>query len=58
METHRKHWPVACINETFADKYGVEQTLRLKLGRQRIMRKVRPIVKIVLLVEEDSPSER
>ena len=31
-ETHRNHWPVARMIETFADTHGVVQTVRLKLG--------------------------
>ena len=33
-ETHRNHWPVARIIETFEDKHGVVRTVELKLGRE------------------------
>ena len=31
VETHRNHWPVTRIIETFEDKQGVVRTVRLKL---------------------------
>ena len=51
------NWPISDITETFSDKHGIVQTIKLKLGdavgaEQRQL--VRPITKIVLLVESDS----
>ena len=58
-KTHRNHWPVARIIQTFADKHGVVQTVRLKLGSQKNTQRelVRPIAKTVLLVEDDYSTE-
>ena len=58
-ETHRNHWPLAHKTETFEDKHGVVQTVRLKLGSKNNAQRelVRPIAKIVLLVEGNSPTE-
>ena len=58
-ETHRNHWPVARIIETFEEKHGVVRTVRLKLGSENNAQRelVRPIAKIVLLVEGDSLTE-
>ena len=33
-ETHRHHWPIAWIIETFEGKLSVVQTVRLKLGSE------------------------
>ena len=58
-KTHRNHWPVARMIETFEDEHGVVQTVRLKLGSENNAQRelVRAIAKIVLLVEGDSPTE-
>ena len=58
-ENHRNHWPIARIIETFEDKHGVVRIVRLKLGSENNAQRelVRPIAKIVLLVEGDSPME-
>ena len=34
-KTHRNYWPVASIIETFADKYGVARTVRLKIESEK-----------------------
>ena len=46
-EVHRNHWPVACINETFADKHSVVRPVRLKIGSESNAQRelVRPITK-------------
>ena len=58
-ETHRNHWHVVHIIETFEDKHGVVQTVRLKLGSENNAQRelVRPITKILLLAEGDSSTE-
>ena len=58
-ETHRNHWPVACIIETSKDKHGVVQTVKLKPGSENNAQRelVQPTTKILLLVEGDSPTE-
>ena len=58
-KTHQNHCPVACIIETFADKHGVVEIVRLKFGSENSAQRelVRTIAKIVLLVEGDSPTE-
>ena len=58
-ETHRNHWPIAFITETFEDKHGVVRTVRLKIGSENNAQQelIRPIAKIVLLVEGDPPRE-
>ena len=58
-KTHQNHSPVACIIETFADKHGVVEIVRLKFGSENSAQRelVRTIAKIVLLVEGDSPTE-
>ena len=45
--------------EIFADKHGAVRTVRLKLGSENNAQRelVRPIAKIVLLVEDNSPME-
>ena len=57
-ETHRNHWPIARITETFEDKHGAVRTVRLKLGSEKNAQRelVRPKAKIVLLVKGDSPT--
>ena len=58
-ENRRSHWPVARIIETFADKNGVVRIVRLKPGSENNAHweLVRPIAKIVLLVEDKSLTE-
>ena len=55
-KTHRNHWPAPHITDTFTDKHGVVQTIRLKLGSENNAQRelVRPIAKVVLLVEDNS----
>ena len=57
---NRNNWSIAHIIETFPDKHGIVRTIKLRLGdavgaEQHEL--VRPITKIVLLVESDSPTE-
>ena len=61
-QCHRNHWPVAYIIEAFADKQinmvlfeKSDWNLEVKKNAQREL--IRPITKIVLLVEHDSPTE-
>ena len=61
-QCHRNHSPVAYIIETFADKQinmvlfeQSDWSLEVKKNAQREL--IRPITKIVLLVEHDSPTE-
>ena len=58
-ETHRSHWLIARIIETFEDKYGAVRAVRLKLGSENNAQRelVWLIAKIVLLVEGDSLTE-
>ena len=53
---HQNHWPVACTIETFANKHGVAQTVRLNIGsaNKAQIELVQPIAKTVLLVQDDS----
>ena len=57
--THRNHWPVACIIETFVDKHGVVRTVRLKLGSENNTQQklVWPLAKTVLLAEDEFPTK-
>ena len=56
---NRNEWPIARVTETFADSNGIIRTVRARIGDttgdQREF--VRPIAKIVLLLENDSPTE-
>ena len=54
----RNHWSIARMIETFADKHGIVQTIKLRLGDvvgadQREL--VWSITKFKLLLESDSP---
>ena len=56
---NRNEWSIARVTETFADSNGIIRTVRARIGDttgdQREF--VRPIAKIVLLLENDSPTE-
>ena len=59
-ESSWNDWPTVRIIETFSDKYGILWTIKLRRGDavgldQREL--VRPIMKTLLLVESDSPTE-
>ena len=59
-DSHRNHWPIAHIIETFPNKHGIVQTIKLRLGDavdadQCVL--VQPKMRIVFLSESDSPAE-
>lgn len=59
-ESNWNDWPTIRIIETFSDKYGILWTIKLRRGDtvgldQREL--FRPIMKTLLLVERDSPTE-
>ena len=47
-DSSQNHWPIARITETFADKYGIAGTVKLRLG---------DAVGVVEVVESDSLTE-
>ena len=59
-DSNQNHWPITRIIETFPDKHGIVQTIKLRLGDvvgadQRKL--VWPITKTVWLVESVSSTE-
>ena len=59
--SNRNHWSIARMIETFADKHGIVQTIKLRLGYvvgadQHEL--VWSITKFKLLLESDSPMEK
>ena len=57
---NQNNWSIACIIETFPNKHGIVRTIKLRLGDAvgaEQHKLVQPIMKIVLLVESDSPTE-
>ena len=56
---NRNEWPIARVTETFADSNGIIRTVRARIGDTTGDKRefVRPIAKIVLLLENDSPTE-
>ena len=60
-DANRNQWPMARIVEAIEDKYGAVRSVRLMMGKSHSKDKTsrifdRPIDKIVLLAENDSPT--
>ena len=56
-DTERNKWPIARVIEAYEDRHGVVRTVKLKVGNDNGKQElVRPIAKIVLLLDDDSPT--